>query len=498
MLIDGVTKAQAESRPVLDRWTGHSLGTVAVDSAADVDAAVTAVAARRRVLPVEERARVLSRCAALLADRADEFAARSTAESGVCIKETTREVARACANLRVAAAEAERQRGEAFPVPGQPRLAVTVPEPIGVVAAITPFNRPLNQVVVKLAPAIAAGCAFVLKPSEKTPLTGLALAELALEAGFPSEMLAVVTGDPRVAGPALAGHRLVDMVTFTGSVAVGRAVASAAAGRKLLLELGGNDPLIVLEDADLDLAARLAADGAFATAGQSCRGVKRIIITEAVADAFLPRLVAAAAAKTYGDPRALDTDVGPLVDDAAVSTVLGRVRSAVASGASLVLGGTRSGNVVPPTVLDAVPADADLVTEETFGPIAPVIRVRDAEAAVTVANSTVYGLQSGVVTKDADAFWRVASMLRVGAVNLGESPSFDSPHIPFGGVKGSGYGREGIRYAIQEMSTVKVITVPYTVNLASCCAWSRSNRQLLSRTGCTRRSLTIFEPSACR
>jgi acyl-CoA reductase-like NAD-dependent aldehyde dehydrogenase len=461
VLIDGVIKAQAGSRPVLDRWTASPLGSVAVDTAADVDLAVTSVASRRRVLPVAERAQVLARCAALLAGRAEEFAARSTAESGVCVKETTREVARACANLRVAAAEAERQRGEAFGVPGQSRLAITVPEPVGVVAAITPFNRPLNQVVVKLAPAIAAGCAVVLKPSEKAPLTGLAFAELALEAGFPSEMLAVVTGEPEVVGPALAGHPLVDMVTFTGSVAAGRAVASAAAGRKLLLELGGNDPLIVLEDADLDLAARLAADGAFATAGQSCRGVKRVIVAAAVADAFAPRLVAAAQAKTFGDPRDPGTDIGPLVDDQAVSTVLGRVRAAVSSGASLLLGGERTGNVVQPTVLDEVPADATLVTEETFGPVAPVIRVRDADEAVTVANSTAYGLQSGVVTSDARAFWRVASRLRVGAVNLGEGPGFDSPYIPFGGVKASGYGREGMRYAIAEMSAIKTITVPY-------------------------------------
>ena len=461
MLIDGVIKAQAGSRPVLDRWTASPLGSVAADTAADVDLAVTSVASRRRVLPVAERARVLARCAALLAGRAEEFAARSTAESGVCVKETTREVARACANLRVAAAEAERQRGEAFPVPGQSRLAITVPEPVGVVAAITPFNRPLNQVVVKLAPAIAAGCAVVLKPSEKTPLTGLAFAELALEAGFPSEMLAVVTGEPGVVGPALAGHPLIDMVTFTGSAAAGRAVASAAAGRKLLLELGGNDPLIVLEDADLDLAARLAADGAFATAGQSCRGVKRVIVAAAVADAFVPRLVAAAEAKTFGDPRDPGTDIGPLVDDKAASTVLGRVRAAVSSGASLLLGGERTGNVVQPTVLDEVPADAALVTEETFGPVAPVIRVRDADEAVAVANSTAYGLQSGVVTSDTRAFWRVASRLRVGAVNLGEGPSFDSPHIPFGGVKASGYGREGMRYAIAEMSAIKTITVPY-------------------------------------
>ncbi|MDG4834258.1 aldehyde dehydrogenase family protein [Solwaraspora sp. WMMD1047] len=464
MFIDGVRKATGDTRPVHDRWTGAVLGSVALDSAVDVDHAVRSVAARRPALPAEQRARILGRCAELLRQRADEFATRSTAESGVCRRETSREVARACANLEVAAAEAVRLRGEAIPVPGAARLAVTVPEPVGVVAAITPFNRPLNQVVVKLAPAIAAGCTVVLKPSERTPLTALAFAELLLEAGLPAGMLAVVTGDPRTVGPALTGHPLIDMVTFTGSVPAGRAVAAAAAGRKLLLELGGNDPLIVLDDADLDRAASLAADGAFATAGQSCRGIKRVIVTAAVADAFVSRLVVAAAAKRCGDPRDPATDVGPLVDEPAATEVLDRVHAAVAAGARLLLGGTREGALVPPTVLDRVPADAVLVTEETFGPVAPVIRVRDADEAVAVANSTAYGLQAGVLTRDSDAFWRIAERLRVGAVNLGEGPHYDSPHIPFGGVKASGYGREGMRYAIREMSVAKTITVPYGVN----------------------------------
>ncbi|MGC4804623.1 aldehyde dehydrogenase family protein [Micromonospora sp. DT233] len=461
MFVDGVLKAAGDLRPVHDRWTGAVLGSVALDSAADVDHAVRSVAGRRRTLPAEQRSRILGRCAELLRERSDEFAARSTAESGVCRRETTREVARACANLEVAAAEAVRLRGETIPVPGAARLAVTVPEPVGVVAAITPFNRPLNQVVVKLAPAIAAGCAVVLKPSERTPLTALAFAELLLAAGLPAELLAVVTGDPRTVGPALAGHPLVDMVTFTGSVPAGRAVAAAAAGRKLLLELGGNDPLIVLDDADLDRAATLAADGAFATSGQSCRGIKRVIVTEAVADEFVPRLVAAAAAKRCGDPHDPATDLGPLIDEAAAAGVLDRVHAAVAAGADLLLGGTRKEALVPPTVLDRVPADAVLVREETFGPVAPVIRVRDADEAVAVANSTAYGLQAGVLTGDSDLFWRIAARLRVGAVNLGEGPQYDSPHIPFGGVKASGYGREGMRYAIHEMSVTKTMTVPY-------------------------------------
>ncbi len=461
MLLDGVLKDEGETRPVLDRWTGQPLGTVPLDSAAMVDHAVTAVAGRRWVPPVAERAAVLTRVADELTRRGAEFAGLITGESGVCRKETEREVTRAATNLRVAAAEAERIRGEAIPVPGQRRLAVALPEPVGVVAAITPFNRPLNQVVVKLAPAIAAGCAVVLKPSEKTPLTALALAELVLAAGFPTELLAVVTGEPGVVGPALAGHRLVDMVTFTGSVPAGRAVAAAAAGRKLLLELGGNDPLIVLADADLDRAARLAADGSFATAGQSCRGVKRIIVVEAVADQLVDRLVTAARARTWGDPHDPGTDVGPLVDEAAAIRVLDRVAAAVAGGARLLLGGVREDNVVLPTVLDRVPPDAELVTEETFGPVAPVIRVADVDEAVAVANSTAYGLQAGVLTANSDAFWGIAARLRVGAVNLDEGPHFDSPHIPFGGVKASGIGREGMRYAINEMSVIKTITVPY-------------------------------------
>ena len=461
MFLDGVLKAAGPSRPVLDRWTGRHLGEMAMDSAADVDAAVCAVADRREVLPAARRAEILARAAADLTARSAEFAELITGESGVCRRETEREVTRAAANLRVAAAEAERLRGESIPVPGVPRLAVSLPEPVGVVAAITPFNRPLNQVVVKLAPAVAAGCAVVLKPSEKTPLTALAFAELLVGAGLPAHQLAVVTGDPGVVGPALAAHPRVDMVTFTGSVAAGHAVARAAAGRKLLLELGGNDPLIVLEDADLDRAARLAADGAFATAGQSCRGVKRVIVAEQVAEPFAERLTAAAAAKRAGDPHDPATDLGPLVDEAAARLVERRIADAVRAGAKQLLGGERRGALVVPTVLDHVPADAELVVEETFGPVAPVIRVRDADEAVAVANSTRYGLQAGVVTRDAEAFWRIAARLRVGAVNLDEGPQFDSPHIPFGGVKASGLGREGLRYAIAEMSVLKTITVPY-------------------------------------
>ncbi|MBN6051132.1 aldehyde dehydrogenase family protein, partial [Nonomuraea sp. RK-328] len=441
-------------------WDGETVGTVPADTPRELDDAIRRVRAAWRPMPPRERSAVLRRAAALLTDRAAETATLITRESGVCVAETRKEVERAAANLTVAAEEAERLRGESIPLPAQDRLAVTVPEPAGIVAALTPFNRPLNQVVVKVAPAVAAGCAVVLKPSEKTPLTALAFAALLVEAGLPPELLVVTTGAPGEIGPALTGHPEVDMVTFTGSVRTGRAVAASAAGRKLLLELGGNDPLIVLPDADLDLAARLAADGAFATAGQSCRGVKRVIAVGEIADPLVSRLVEAARARRAGDPLDPATQVGPLVSEEAAAEVERRIHDAVAAGAKPLCGGERKGALLTPAVLDHVPADAELVVEETFGPVAPVIRVGDVDEAIAVANGTPYGLQSGVMTSDVTAFMRIAAGLRVGAVNLNAGPQFDSPHIPFGGVKASGLGREGVRYAIREMSVTKTITLP--------------------------------------
>jgi acyl-CoA reductase-like NAD-dependent aldehyde dehydrogenase len=460
MMLAGVRRPATSRRTVYDRWTGEGLGTVDEDGPAEVDAAVAVLTGRRGTPPPAARAEVLDRAARALEAGAEEFATLITAESGVCRRETDREVTRAVTNLRVAAAEALRIRGESMLLPSGDRLAVTVREPVGLVAAITPFNRPLNQVVVKVAPAVAAGCRVLLKPSEQTPLTALRFAELMHGAGQPEDTLAVVTGPPETLGPAVAGHPAVDMVTFTGSVRVGRQVSATAAGKRQLLELGGNDPLFVLPDADLDAAARLAADGSCATAGQSCRGVKRIIVWDSVADEFNDRLVAAVAGKRAGDPRLPGTDLGPLISEEAAVEVSRRVAAAVAAGATRLLGGARQGALLDPVVLDRVPSGVELVRDETFGPVAPVIRVGSLDEAVEVANSTPYGLQAGVLTNDLAAFLALARELRVGAVNLGEGPQFDSPYIPFGGVKASGVGREGIPYAVAEMTTVKTVTFP--------------------------------------
>lgn len=463
MFLDGRLRPAAAELKVTSPWDGHVVGTVPDDSATELDDAVAAIRANWRPLPIAERAAVLREVAKSLRQRAEDIAVLISSESGVCIRETRREVTRACANLEVAAAEAERLRGESIPLPGHDRLAFTVHEPVGVVAAITPFNRPLNQVVVKVAPAIAAGCPVVLKPSEKTPLTALAFAEALCSAGLPAGNLAVSTGAPQVIGPALAGHPDVDMVTFTGGLEAGHAVATAAAGKKVLLELGGNDPLIVLPDADLDLAVRLTTSGAFSTAGQSCRGIKRIIAVGEQAAAIASPIAAAAAGLRAGDPLDPDVDLGPLISEEAAKTVVARIADAVSAGATLLHGGQHSGALVYPAVLDRVPPDAELVVKETFGPVAPLIRVADVAEAISVANGTPYGLQAGVLTRDADLFWQFARALRVGAVHLGEGPHFDSPHIPFGGVKASGIGREGIKYSIREMTSIKTISLPFSM-----------------------------------
>ncbi|HKR12812.1 MAG TPA: aldehyde dehydrogenase family protein [Pyrinomonadaceae bacterium] len=444
-------------------YTGAVVGSVAQDTPADVDAALASVKGYDRSLTAEKRSQILRAAAEELLGRKNEFGRRITEEAGICIKESVKEVERACGNLLVASEEALRIHGEALQITSrdQNKIAMTIHEPIGVVCAITPFNRPLNQVVVKVAPAIAANNSVIVKPSEKTPLSAIAFAELMVHCGLPENMIAVVTGDPRQIGAPLVTSPAVNMVTFTGSVETGERLMAQIGLKKVTMELGGNDPLIILADGDLKLAASLAAPGAFATAGQSCRGVKRILIMDQVADKFVPLLVEEARKLKMGDIFDPTTDVGTMIDEEAARRVEERCQEAVRDGATLVYGGERKGAAMSPAVLDHVSPTSPLVTSETFGPVAPVIRVHTLEEAIRISNSTVYGLQAGVVTRSYDDFICLAKRLEVGAVNLMEGPQFDSPHIPFGGVKKSGIGREGIRYAIREATVVKTVVVPW-------------------------------------
>src|SRR5579875_2781290 len=442
--------------------TGQTVGSVPRDTPVAVTDLLAQMSRERPGLRIEERSEVLHAAATALHQQRERFARLISDEAGTCAKEALREVQRASRNLTVAAEEALRTHGEALQIDasGRERIAITLHEPVGLVCAITPFNRPLNQVVVKVAPAIAAGAPVIVKPSERTPLSAIAFIELLHSMGLPPLAAAVTTGLPTDVGATLLESPLIDMVTFTGSADTGAALAKQIGLKKTLMELGGNDPLIVLEDADLERTADIAAAGAFSNAGQSCRGVKRIIVVEDVADR-LARLIAERARKLkLGDIYDPRTDVGAMISAEAAERVLDRCDRAVAEGAELVCGGTREGPIMVPTVLDRVSAQSRLVTKETLGPVAPILRVRDIEHALQVANGTVYGLQAGVMTKDLERFMFLARHLRCGAVNLDEGPQFESPHIPFGGVKHSGLGREGIRWAIREMSTVKTVVLP--------------------------------------
>jgi putative phosphonoacetaldehyde dehydrogenase len=463
MFIKGQIRNRRQMLEVRDPYTGAVVGSVSRDTPADVDEAISLLSSYDHRLDAEERKRLLVATAAALFERRDEFAALITRESGMCVRDSQKEVARARDDLLVASEEALRIHGEAlrFSVSKQSKIAMTIHEPIGVVCAITPFNRPLNQVVVKVGPALAANNSVIVKPSEKTPLTALAFAGLLHDCGWPPEMMAMVTGAPAELGDALVTHAGVDMITFTGGVATGEQIASRVGLKKITMELGGNDPLIVLDDADLDHAARLAATGAFATAGQSCRGVKRVLVMEAVADEFVARLAQEASRIKLGDPRDPDTEMGTLIHEDAARMVERRCQQAVREGAVLVRGGERLGAAFTPTVLDRVPPHTELVQQETMGPVAPVIRVSRLGELAAVANGTEYGLQAGICTKNFEHFETLARALRVGAVNLLEGPHLASPHIPFGGVKKSGIGREGVRYAIREMTTIKTVVIPW-------------------------------------
>jgi putative phosphonoacetaldehyde dehydrogenase len=463
MYFDGCIQQGQRQLTIRNPFNGAVVGCVSKDTPADVETALVSLKSYDHSLTGEKRSQILRATADELMRSKDEFSRRISEESGMCIKDSRGEVDRSCGNLLVAAEEAQRIHGEALQITSkaQNKVAMTIHEPVGVVCAITPFNRPLNQVVVKVAPAIAANNSIIIKPSEKTPLSAIAFAELMVRCGLPKNMIAVVTGDPREIGEGLITSTSVDMVTLTGSVETGERIMAKVGLKKVTMELGGNDPLIVLGDADLQQAAALAAAGAFSNAGQSCRGVKRILVVEEVADRFVALLTEASRKLKLGDIFDPATDMGTLIDEEAAKRVEDRCKQAVREGAVLVLGGNRNGASMAPTVLDRVARTSELVVRETFGPVAPVMRIQDVDDAIELSNATPFGLQAGVVTRSHEDFVRIAKGLRVGAVNLLEGPQFDSPHIPFGGVKKSGIGREGIRYAIREMTIVKTVVMPW-------------------------------------
>jgi putative phosphonoacetaldehyde dehydrogenase len=446
--------------------SGLEAGRVAVASRQDVEAAVTAAREFSATPNRYERARILDGARAALETQREDFARLITSESGLALRETRYEVGRTLEVLRCAAMEALRDDGQIFSADispqGKSRKIFTTREPLRCAAAITPFNHPLNQVAHKVAPAIAAGTPLVLKPSEKTPLTAFKFASLLYAAGLPGPMLSVLVGPTSEVAEPLVCHAGVEMVAFTGSVAVGKKIALAAGYKKLVLELGGNDPLIVLNDADLDLAVTLAAEGSYRNSGQRCTAVKRILVEDGIAADFTSRLAEKTKEYRCGDPTDENTRVGSLIDEASAAHLEAVLREAVAAGAQVLIGGGRHGAFLEPTVIADVPRDCRMVVCESFGPLAPILKVRDLDDALTVANSTAFGLSSGVVTTNLQSAIKAIKTLRCGTVNVNEVPGFRTENSPFGGIKDSGLGvKEGVIESIRGFSYVKTFSLPW-------------------------------------
>src|SRR5215208_909105 len=451
---------------VLNPYNGAVVGTVPAARPEHVREAFAKAKAFKPKLTRYERQQILLRTADLLAARKQDFARLITAESGLCWKDSLYEAGRAYDVYSFAGQLTILDDGEIYSCDISPqaklRKIFTMRMPLnGVISAITPFNHPLNMVSHKLAPAIATNNRVVLKPTELTPLTALALADVLYEAGLPPEMLSVVTGNPSTMGDAMITDPDADLVTFTGSVRVGKHIAATAGYKRLVLELGGNDPLIVMEDADLDRAAELAVQGATKNSGQRCTAVKRILVVESVADAFVERVLAKARKLKFVDPMDPATDVGTVIHEGAAKSFERRVVDAVSKGAVLLHGNNRQGALYPPTVVDYVPPETELVREETFGPVIPIIRCPDDIAQVIkISNSTAYGLSSGVCTNRLDYITRFTTELAVGTVNVWEVPGYRIEMSPFGGIKDSGLGyKEGVVEAMKSFTNVRTYSL---------------------------------------
>lgn len=442
------------------------VGTVTLASAEDTQNAIKLALENKITLSRYERYTILDNVRKLLLERKEEFAQTISGEAGLAMHEARYETGRAYDVLFFAAMECLKDDGQVFSCDispqGKARKIFTQREPLNLAVCITPFNHPLNQVVHKIAPAIAAGTPVILKPSEKTPLTAIKITELFYEAGLPKTMLSVLLGKTADVAEPLVKDPRVDIVSFTGSVAVGKHIASAAGYKKVILELGGNDPVIIMEDADLDKAVLLAAEGSFRNSGQRCTAVKRILVHEKVKAEFVEKFVEKAKEYTCGDPANPETRVGTVIDEASAIYLEDVVKKAVAQGAKILLGGKRTGALIEPTVIDDVPRDAQMVVQESFGPLAPILSFKDIDDAIALSNSTAYGLSSGIVTNNMAYATRFIKELNVGTVNINEVPGYRIESSPFGGIKDSGLGiKEGVIEAIKCFSFVKTFSLPW-------------------------------------
>jgi len=470
MRIAGRKVDSAERVPVFYPYTGEEIGSVPAGTADHAREAFAIASAYKPTLTRYQRQQILLNAARIIQDRKAELAPIIVAELGISLADALYECGRAYDVYTLAGMLCIQDDGEIFSCDltphGKARKIFTLREPLRAISAITPFNHPLNMISHKIAPAIATNNCIVCKPTELTPLTAIWLADALYEAGLPPEMLSVVTGWPRDIGDEMITNPDFDLITFTGGVPVGKMIAAKAVYKRQVLELGGNDPLIIcndLSDADLARAADLAVAGATKNSGQRCTAVKRILVQDSVADRFVPLVLERARALRFGDPMDPATELGCVVHEKAAETFEARVFAAEGMGARVLYHPGRQGALLPPIVVDHVPHSSELVMEETFGPIIPIVRVPDDDAAVmAISNSTAFGLSSGVCTNDFRRMRAYIDGLVVGTVNIWEVPGYRIEMSPFGGIKDSGNGyKEGVIEAMKSFTNVKTFSLPW-------------------------------------
>ena len=466
LLIDGQWLDGGPSLEVKNKYDGKTVGTLPTARKEDVDAAIAAAERAEDVmadLPAFKRAEILLRAAALIRERADDLAKTIAAEAGKALKFARAEVDRAVSTFTIASEEAKRLHGETIPLDAVPAgegyFGYWTRRPVGVIAAISPFNFPLNLVAHKVAPALAAGNTLVLKPASTTPLSAVKLCEILQEAGLPAGAMNLVVGSGGTVGEWLVTDPRVDKITFTGSPDVGAHILSVAGIKKVTLELGNTSPVVIAPDADLDFVAKRCAVGAYYNSGQVCISVQRIYSEKQVYEPFAERFVKATEAMVVGDPLDERVDVGPMIDHKEVDRIESWVKEAETSGAKVLTGGKRDGMVYYPTVLSNVEQDMKVVAEEAFAPVASIISSDDFESALRQANDTKFGLQVGVFTRDIDRVFKAVKRLNFGGVIINDTPNFRADHMPYGGNRQSGLGREGVKFAMEDMTNIQLVAI---------------------------------------
>lgn len=467
ILIGGEWVEKDEKIDVIYPYTQEVIGRVSKATESDVERAVELAqegAKEMSELTPYERYQILMKASELLKERAEEFAKTLVLEVGKTIREARTEVQRAIQTLIFSAEEAKRIGGEVVPISAHPngkgKVGFYIRQPVGIVSAITPFNFPLNLSMHKVAPALACGNAVILKPSEKTPLTPLMLGELLLEAGLPKKALSILPGYGDV-GKAMTTHPKVRVVSFTGSRKVGEIITRQAGIKRIVLELGSNSAVVVHKDGDINKAVQKVLLGGFSIAGQVCISVQRVFVHEDVFDEFLKNLSESIEKLKVGDPMDESTDVGPMISVSELERINQWIDESLHMGAKLIKGDVSNVNkglaTFPPTIVTLVPKEAKLFREEAFAPVVVVNPYKDIQEAIDMVNDSDYGLQVGVFTKDINVAWQFIEKVEAGGVLINEGPTFRADHMPYGGVKYSGIGREGPKFAIEDYTDIKMV-----------------------------------------